>query len=40
MEFLNFNQNTKLVIHKNASENIVSEMRPFFPGGDELMFIL
>ena len=32
----NFNQNTKLFIHQNASENIVCEKEAFSPGGDEL----
>ena len=29
----NFNQNTKLFIHENASENIAAKWRPFCPGG-------
>ena len=29
----NFNQNTKLFIHKNASENMSVKYRPFFQGG-------
>ena len=33
----NFNQNTKLFIHKNASEKMVCEMAAIYPGGDELM---
>ena len=33
----NFNQNTKLFIHKNASENIVCEMAAIFSRGDELI---
>ena len=32
---INFtNQNTKLFIHKNASENIVHEMAAILSGGD------
>ena len=33
----NYNNNTKLFIHENASENIVCEMEPFCPGGYKLM---
>ena len=32
----NFNQNIKLFIHENVSENIACETGPFCPGGDEL----
>ena len=32
----NFNQNTKLFINENASENIVCEMAAILSGGDEL----
>ena len=32
----NYNQNTKLFIDENASENIVDERRPYYPGGEEL----
>ena len=33
----NFNQNAYLFIHEDASENIVCEMAPFCPMGDELI---
>ena len=33
----NFNQNRKLFIHKNASENIVCEVASILSGEDELI---
>ena len=30
----NFNENTKLFIHENASENIICEMAPIFFQGE------
>ena len=32
----NFDQNTRIVIHENASENIVGEMAAILPRGDKL----